>query len=80
MPPSPPRRLLTLLPHLRIVMLNGGDAQALCRKFHARHPRLAERYHVRPTYHTSRQAFIGSREIREARLADLRKKCFRLLK
>jgi hypothetical protein len=55
-------------------MLNGGDAQALWRKLQARHPERAEQYDVLPTYHTSRQAFIGSREVREARLADLREK------
>ena len=69
---DPLRRLLALLPRLRVVMLNGGDAQALWRKFQARYPALAERYRVLPTYHTSRQAFIGTREVREARLAQLR--------
>lgn len=71
---DPLRRLLALLPRLRVVMLNGGDAKALWRKFEALYPELAERYQVLPTYHTSRQAFIGSREVREARLADLRAK------
>jgi len=69
---EPLRRLLGLLPCLRVVMLNGGDAQALWRRFAADHPALAEQYHVLPTYHTSRQAFIGTREVREARLAHLR--------
>jgi hypothetical protein len=54
--------------------VRGGDAQALWRKFEARHSEAAKRYDVVPTYHTSRQAFIGSREVREARLADLREK------
>lgn len=69
---EPLRRLLALLPRLRVVMLNGGDAQSLWKKFTAAHPRLAEPYIVLPTYHTSRQAFIGTAEIRAQRLADLR--------
>ncbi len=71
---DPLRRLLRLLPQLRVVMLNGGDAQALWKKLEQRHPELAKRYEVLPTYHTSRQAFIGTRDVREARLADLREK------
>jgi len=71
---DPLRQLLALLPRVRVVMLNGRDAQASWRKFRATDPALAGRYHVLPTYHTSRQAFIGSREVRKARLADLREK------
>jgi len=74
---DPLRRLLRLLPQLRVVMLNGGDAQALWKKLQQRHPELASRYEVLPTYHTSRQAFIGTQEVREARLADLKEKFFR---
>ena len=69
---DPLRRLLGLLPHLRVVMLNGGDAQSLWRKLASAHPSLAATYHVLPTYHTARQAFIGTREVRAARMADLR--------
>jgi uracil-DNA glycosylase len=69
---DPLRRLLALLPRLRVVMLNGGDAQALWRKFAAAHPRATASYEVLPTYHTSRQAFIGTKDVRAARLADLR--------
>jgi hypothetical protein len=71
---DPLGRLLELLPRLRVVMLNGGDAQSLWRKFTAAYPRLAASYHVLPTYHTARQAFIGTREVRDGRMADLRSK------
>jgi hypothetical protein len=53
-------------------MLNGGRAKAQWRKFQARYPEEAEGYDVLPTYHTSRQAFIGAREVRQAHLAHLR--------
>ncbi len=69
---EPLRQLLALLPRLRVVMLNGGEAKTLWRKFRAAHPSVGERYHVLPTYHTSRQAFIAPPEVREARMADLR--------
>ena len=71
---QPLRRLLALLPRLRVVMLNGGEAQSLWRKLTGRDPQLAASYDVLPTYHTARQAFIGTKDVREARLADLRAK------
>jgi hypothetical protein len=71
---DPLRRLLGLLPRLRVVMLNGGDAQSLWRKFAAAYPMIAASYDVLPTYHTARQAFIGTREVRNSRMADLRAK------
>lgn len=69
---DPLRRLLKLLPRVRVVMLNGGEAKAMWRKFARAHPAEADRYAVLPTYHTSRQAFIGTHEVREQRMADLR--------
>ncbi len=71
---DPLRRLIAVLPRLQVVMLNGGDAQALWTKYTALHPGVARKYLVLPTYHTARQAFIGTKEVREARLADLREK------
>jgi hypothetical protein len=67
-------RLLRLLPKLRVVMLNGGDAQDIWRRLTETHPAIAASCAVLPTYHTSRQAFIGTPEVREARMADLRAK------
>lgn len=69
---TPLRRLLTLLPRLRVVMLNGGEAQYLWRYFERTDPCAALPYQALPTYHTSRQAFIGTREVREARMRHLR--------
>ncbi len=71
---DPLQRLLGLLPRLRVVMLNGGEAKSQWRKFEKTHPGLAARYAVLPTYHTSRQAFIGTQKVRATRMADLRAK------
>ena len=71
---NPLRRLLALLPRLRVVMLHGGDAQSQWRKFTQASPAIAARYVVLETYHTSRKAFIGPIEVREARMANLRSK------
>jgi hypothetical protein len=68
----PLRRLLELLPHLRVVMLNGAEAQSLWRKLTAADPSTADAYFVVPTYQTAPQAFIGTRHVREARMAHLR--------
>jgi len=70
----PLRRLLGLLPRLRVVMLNGSDAQSLWRKFASAHATIAASYHVLPTYDTARQAFIGTKDVRAARMEDLRVK------
>jgi hypothetical protein len=69
---EPLRRLLGLLPKLRVVMLHGRDAQAGWRRLERRHPDLVSRLEVVPTYHTSNQAFIGPAEVRAARMAALR--------
>jgi hypothetical protein len=69
---SPLRRLLSLLPNLRVVMLNGGEAKLLWRKFASDYPGDAERYAVLPTYHPGRQAFIAPPAERERRRAQLR--------
>jgi hypothetical protein len=69
---DPLLRLLALLPRLQVVMLNGGEAKALWRRLERTDPRVAGRYHALPTYHTARQAFIGTREVRAARLNQLR--------
>ena len=69
---EPLRRLLGLLPRLRVVMLHGRDAQAGWRRLELWHPDLVRRLVVVPTYHTSNQAFIGPPEVREARMAALR--------
>jgi hypothetical protein len=50
---EPLRRLLGLLARLRVVMLHGGSAQDGWRRLARRHPDLALRFEVVPTYHTS---------------------------
>jgi hypothetical protein len=69
---EPLRRLLGLLPRLLVVMLHGGSARDGWRRLTRRHPNVALRLEVVPTYHTSSQAFIGPPEIRAARMAALR--------
>lgn len=66
------RRLLGLLPRLRVVMLHGVSARDGWKRLARRHPALASRYEVVPTCHTSGQAFIGPPEVRAARMAALR--------
>jgi Uracil DNA glycosylase superfamily len=68
---EPLRRLLGILPRLRVVILHGGSAQDGWKRLARRHPGLAAGYEVIPTYHTSNQAFIGTSEVRAQRLADL---------
>jgi hypothetical protein len=69
---EPLHRLVRLLPRLRVVMLNGRDAQHLWNRFIRTDHDLPDGVVVLPTYHTSAQAFIGSKEVRAARLAHLR--------
>lgn len=69
---EPLRRLLGLLPGLRVVMLHGGSARDGWRRLVRRHPDAALQLEVVPTYHTSSQAFIGPPETRAARVAALR--------
>jgi hypothetical protein len=65
--------LLSLLPRLRVVMLNGGEAKSAWRKLQRRHGHELPKYDgVIPTYHTGNQAFIGSVEVRATRMAHLR--------
>jgi hypothetical protein len=68
---EPLRRLLGILPRLRVVMLHGGSAQDGWRRLARQHPDLAAGFEVIPTYHTSNQAFIGTSEVWEQRMADL---------
>jgi len=69
---EPLRRLLGLLPRLRVVMLHGGSARDGWRRLERRHPDLVSGLEVVPTYHTSNQAFICAPGVRAARMAALR--------
>lgn len=68
---EPLRRILGLLPGLRVVMLHGGSAQDGWRRLARQDPGAADRLAVVATYHTSNQAFIGPPKIRAARRAAL---------
>ncbi len=72
---EPLRRLVELLPHLRVVMLHGGSAAAGWKRFTRRHAGLlaSRSLIVIPTYHTSRQAFWHRDErVRQVRRDHLR--------
>jgi uracil-DNA glycosylase len=69
---EPLRRLLLLLPRVSVIMLHGGEAKLLWKYFSQSHEQIAQRYSAIPTYHTSRQAFIGTALVRAERLAHLR--------
>jgi hypothetical protein len=69
---DPLRRLINVLPNVRVVMLNGREAQSIWSRYELRFPESATRLLALRTYHPSNQAFIGTREVREARLAQLR--------
>jgi hypothetical protein len=53
-------------------MLHGGSAQNGWARLVRRHPRVVAAFEVVSTYHTSNRAFIGSSEVRAARLTALR--------
>jgi hypothetical protein len=69
---EPLRRLLGLLPRLQVVMLLGGSARDGWERLVRQHPGVAPRLEVVQTYLTSSRAFIGSPEVRAARMAALR--------
>ncbi len=65
---EPLRKLIDLLPRLKVVMLNGLDAQSSWRRLTRQHPESVESLAVIPTYHTSRQALWTPDEaVREER-------------
>ncbi len=71
---EPLRRLIDLLPKLRVVMLHGGSAQTAWKLFARAYPTMVSERElpVISTYHTSRQAFWHAEvSIREARKAHL---------
>jgi hypothetical protein len=72
---GPLKRVIDLLPELRVVMLHGGSARSGWRRLVRAHPALvpARELTVIETYHTSRQAFWhADPEVRAARWGHLR--------
>lgn len=82
---GPLKRLVDLLPMLRVVMLHGGDAKDVWKRFTRKHPNLVRdrQLYIIPTYHTSRQAFRHSdpavRETRRVHLRDSFSEAARIL-
>jgi len=68
---EPLRRLLGLLPGLRVVMLHGVQARDGWKRLARRHPDLVSRLEVVPTSSTGNRAFICPPEERAARMAAL---------
>lgn len=73
---APLKRLIELLPSLRVVMLHGGSAHTAWKRFARTHPEVTRTrgLQVIQTYHTSRQAFWTpdpeERERRKRHLVD----------
>lgn len=71
---EPLRRLIAILPNLRVVMLHGVSARNGWKRFGSRWPQVVTTSGLRviSTYHTSRQAFWhADSAVREARKGDL---------
>jgi len=71
---EPLKRIIDLLPSLRVVMLHGGSAHNGWKRLMRRYPNLVavRKLHVTATYHTSRQAFWHpDPEVRKARREHL---------
>jgi hypothetical protein len=67
---DPLRRLMEVLPELRVVLLQGGEAKTLWKRFARQHPEVAQRYTVVQTYHPGRTALRHpDPEVRAAREA-----------
>ena len=69
---EPLRRLLGLLPRLRVAMLHGGSAQDGWKRLGRRHPDLVSRLEILPTFSTANRAFIGTPAVRAERMAKLK--------
>lgn len=73
---EPLKRIIELLPALRVVMLHGGSAQNGWKRLTRRYPNLVtvQKLHIIETFHTSRQAFWhADPKVRTARRAHLHK-------
>jgi hypothetical protein len=74
---NPLARLIDLMPKLEVVLLQGGEAQTLWKRFARKHPRVAARYAAVETYHPGRTPLRDpDPTVREAR-ANRRFEAFR---
>ncbi|MEV4990191.1 uracil-DNA glycosylase [Pseudarthrobacter sp. LMD1-1-1.1] len=53
---APLGRLIELMPNLEVVLLQGGEAQTLWKRFTRKHPRIATQYTAVGTYHPGKTA------------------------
>jgi hypothetical protein len=74
---DPLARLIDVMPKLEVVLLQGGEAQTLWKRFARKQPRVAARYAAVETYHPGRTALRDpDPAVREAR-ANRRFEAFR---
>ena len=67
---DPLRRLIDVMPALRVVLLQGGEAKTLWKRFARSHPHIARKYNFVETYHPGRTALRHpDPEVRAAREA-----------
>lgn len=65
---DPVARLISVMPKLEVVLLQGGEARTLWKRFARRHPEVAARYAAVETYHPGRTALRDpDPAVREAR-------------
>ena len=65
---EPLARLISVMPKLEAVLLQGGEAKTLWKRFGRKHPRVADRYPAVETYHPGRTALRDpDPTVREAR-------------
>jgi len=70
---EPLRRIIELMPDLRVVILHGGTAHDGWDRFEKRHQSIATQYRVLRTYHTARTTFRHrDPAVRESRHQHLR--------
>ncbi|MFC8045541.1 hypothetical protein [Nocardia sp. NPDC057353] len=67
---APLEQVIALLPKLKVILAHGLDAQAAWRRFERRHPDIAGKLTVIPTYHTSKQALFTQDEAVRAQRED----------
>lgn len=73
---EPLRQLISLMPALRVVLLQGGEAQTLWHRFTHQHPGIAGRYTAVATYHPGRTALRHPDPAERARRSTRRVQAF----
>jgi hypothetical protein len=73
---EPLRQLISLMPALRVVLLQGGEAQTLWRRFTRQHSDIGGRYTAVATYHPGRTALRHPDPAERARRSARRVQAF----